>query len=126
MLISLGSTFWGQAPNSKKPHLYVVISCPTLNDGKVAIVNITSYYPGCGNTECFIRVGDHPDIVHDSVVRFDDGNDPLVSTIEDGIKRGLLTPSDPMSEATLNRIIEAARVSKSIPKKCQALLSPIV
>ncbi|TAM82044.1 MAG: hypothetical protein EPN47_10220 [Acidobacteria bacterium] len=98
-------------------HLWIVISDPAEHRGTFLIVNITTDKLRAGG-DCELRRGDHEWIIKTSYVSFGDarevGPEDEVRLIE-LMKSGKITKHFPARPAILQKIIQAAKESKSLP-----------
>lgn len=97
-------------------HLWVVISESSKHGGQYVIVNLTTDLFRAGK-ECELFPSDHPWITQKSYVTFGDAR--LVSPTEDSkiathISSGTIKNNQPMSTASLGKIIAAAKTSKAL------------
>jgi len=117
--IQIGDTFLIQ-------HLWIVISDPTKNSGSFLIVNLTTDKLRAGGT-CELRRGDHEWITKTCYVSFGDARevDPEKEIkLLDLMKCGRITKHFPVNPAILQKIIRAARESKSLPIGFRKYFSP--
>jgi hypothetical protein len=113
--MQIGDTFyWGEGG-----HLWVVISDPGSvdNDGDFVIVNLTKDVFRAGK-ECELNIGDHRWITAKTYVSFGDAqrieaNHAL--NLSKAIKAGTIKTHYPMKSSVLQKIINAAKLSKALP-----------
>jgi len=92
--VTAGDTFVLKKTVRSKEHLWIVITDKD-SDGKVAIVNLTTYRPESSNyfhdTTVRLARGDHGFIRHDSVVVYGDAQivcaEALVTAVQSGVGR---------------------------------------
>ena len=116
--MKLGDTFLMPCPWSgpKIPHLWIVISDPAKHNGVFVIVNLTTDRARSGS-DCKLDKGDHHWIIQECYVSFPDA---LEITPEQEAMINQLTASkmvtllDPLEEAVLSRVVDAAKKSKAL------------
>lgn len=85
------------------PHLWIVVTEPHPETGEVVIVNVTTLRAHSNQT-VVLRKGDHPFILHDSVVSYQDARIRKVGELSRAIDFGRAGKCDPCSEALLVRV----------------------
>jgi len=124
--MKLGDAFtMGVPPNYDLPHLFFVISDPTLHDGSFVIVNITTNYIRAGK-ECVLQVGDHPWITTESYVTFRDARiitPALDASLMSIVGRGVRVERE-LSIPVLQRIVDIAKKSRSFAPRFKMYLHP--
>jgi hypothetical protein len=114
--MKLGDAFrMGVPPKYNVRHLFFVISDPAQNGGTFVIVNITKDYIRAGR-ECVLHKGDHPWIIAESFVAFRDAREitPPVATSLCSLIGSEVFMEEPLESTVLKRIIETAKVSRSL------------
>jgi hypothetical protein len=122
--MNLGDAFtMAVPPNFDLPHLFFVISDPLKNSGAYHIVNITTNYIRAGK-ECVLNVGDHEWITQVSYVSFRDAReiDAKMSKAIDSLVGSKVKMQPPLKAVVIQRIIAAAKTSKSIPLEFKKFL----
>jgi hypothetical protein len=99
-------------PRYDIPHLFFVISDPSRNHGIYHIVNITTDYIRAGR-ECVLNVGDHDWITRSSYVAFRDAREITPQLDIDSLIGKHITMQKPLRAEILEKIIEAAKNSRS-------------
>jgi hypothetical protein len=113
--VKAGDAFYVK-DRSVDTHLWVVISDPERDAGRVLIVSLTTYEPYKEDV-CLLDVGDHPRVTHRTCVAY---NEARLTTLEKLIALrdgGHLSVQAPVSEGLLTRI--RAGVSRSTKIKYQ-------
>jgi hypothetical protein len=122
--MNLGDSFtMAVPPNFDLPHLFFVITDPLKNSGVFHIVNITTNHIRAGK-ECVLNVGDHEWINQVSFVSFRDAReiDVKMSKAIDSLIGGKVKMHPPLKAAVIQKIIEAAKNSRSIPVEFKKFL----
>lgn len=118
--MQIGDTFcW-----SEGGHLWVVISDPGSHAGDFIAVNLTKDVFRAGK-ECELSPGDHQWIKEKTFVSFGDAMryaPKNALNLEKQITLGTIRRHCPMKQSVLQKIIAAAKISKSIPEDFKALL----
>jgi hypothetical protein len=104
-------------------HLWIVVAEIDPATRKAVCVNITTEQAG-SDTTCKLNKGDHPFVIHASVVYYKDAREIDLNLVEtaltSGIKKFVCTPHDPCSAALLARIQKGLVDSKQTPKGIKA------
>lgn len=118
--MNLGDTFiW--APDAGKEHLYIAITDPSKNSGKLVVVNLTK---SAGGAKSFVlRPGDHPFIRRDSDVNFGDAMIVSTERIDRQVRLRLALPREPMDLSIVHRIAAAAKDHPAVSEEIQALIA---
>jgi hypothetical protein len=113
-----GDTFLAQPSSSSKPHLYVVISSPENNEGKVIHVNLTGKKEW-SDCSCVLQPGDHPFVSKETVVNYASATMCLAVHIDQAMGPTFypraLFPNAPVSDEVLERIQLGALHSPYFP-----------
>jgi hypothetical protein len=115
--MKLGDAFtMAVPPRYDVPHLFFVISDPAKNGGIYHIVNLTTDYIRAGK-ECVLNVGDHEWITKTSYVTFRDAReiDTKLGMAIDSLVGNMVQMQRALRADILQKIIEAAKVSRSMP-----------
>jgi hypothetical protein len=115
-MVTIGESFrLGQSG-----HLWMVITTPEGVDGTFVMVNMTSVGPHTEDMTCVLHVGDHPEVHHDSVIRYglarewwnggDRGHDYWSEF-------GQITACQPLDNIVLRRVQDGALISPFFKKK---------
>ena len=106
-------------------HLWIVISDPKQNRGKVLLVNFSSVKPSVRfDDACVVDVGDHPYIKKKTFVYYDKARVATDRGLEKEISSGQADASayDPVSDNLLDRIRQGASTSRFIDRGYRQLL----
>lgn len=110
-----GDTFRAYAAAS---HLYVILTTPTGADGRFAIVNLTTKQDRRGEDHsCVLHAGEHPFIVHDTVVRFSDAAMTDEAAFRAAFSTGGILLLEAITPELLKKIQEASLQSRFTPTK---------
>lgn len=71
-MVTLGQSFCFQVEHG---HLWIVITNPIGAAGTFVMVNMSTLTENAFDTSCVLHPGDHPDIHHDSVIRYADARE---------------------------------------------------
>lgn len=118
--MQIGDTFYW----SEGGHLWIVISDPNLNAGEFVAVNLTKDVFRAGK-ECELVPGDHQWIKAKTYVSFGDAMrfaPENALNLEKQITLGTIRRHDPIKQSILQKIIAAAKISKSISEDFKSLL----
>ncbi len=122
--MQLGDSFLMRSPGQSFDHLWIVISDPTRHAGTFIIVNLTTNVARAG-AECELNKGDHRWVVEKCFVSFADA----IEITPDGEKRIKEQIADktiathfPLEESVLQRILTAAKTSKTLPVRFKKYL----
>ncbi len=103
-------------------HLWVVISDPLLDVAdRVVIVRFTTYRKGRDAT-CLLQPGDHPFIVHPTVVDYAEALDISNAGLDGFVGSGKAFLQEPVTPALLGRIRQGAAESAFLPEGCREIL----
>jgi hypothetical protein len=100
-MLNCGDTFLIEDEDGLDRHLWIVITPPT--EGEVVIVTVTTQRKR-SETLVVLRKGDHPFIVHDSVIAYAYSRIRAVDDIESAIENGTAKQREPVSEAVLKKV----------------------
>lgn len=121
-MIPVGSTFLILTPPFfKTKHLYILIAAEERTN-KGLIVNITTSKDGCDKS-CVVMPGEHSFLNHESVINYADSKIVAISSLEEALSKGAITPHDPVNPKLLKRIRDNGLKSPAIPLKCLNFLS---
>jgi hypothetical protein len=109
---------------SYSEHLWIVISDPAKDNGRVLLVNFSSVKPGVPfDPACVLEVGDHPYITQETFVYYRSAQVQSNKDLERQVSSGKIRfPYDPVSPEILKRIREGATKSKFINRGHRKLL----
>ena len=101
-------------------HLWIVITAPDGAEGTFIMVNMSSVGPHTEDLTCVLHVGDHPEVQHDSAIRYgvarewwnggDRGHDYWSG-------QGRIIPCQALDIAVLRRVQDGALNSDFFKKK---------
>ena len=116
----LGDTFVFKAEDGD-PHLWIVITDPKAHPDDVWVVNASTLRQG-QDQEFVLNAGDHPMIVHASVLRFDKASKVSLQGLIKALSDDEIEMRMPLDMALVVQIQKAARVSESIKIGCKKTL----
>jgi hypothetical protein len=102
-------------------HLWVILSDPAQDDQNVVIVSITTLEPH-KDQACLIPRGSHPWVTHDSCVAYDFARTVKQADLFALKDSGKIHLQEPLSEAILKKIQQAAADSTRCPMRCADIL----
>jgi hypothetical protein len=113
-----------KAPQGKLTrHLNIIISDPD-EEQNYLVVPVTTFHEEIKNPNneqnsntCEMTPSDHPWLNHKSWVRFSKAKKMIYAEIFNGLRHGLLVPKTDITEDTLKRIQEHAKLSIWLPEK---------
>jgi hypothetical protein len=110
-------------PRFQISHLFFVISDPLKHDAGFVVVNITTNHIRAGE-ECVLGADDHPWIQKKSFLSFRDAMliDAKKAASIQGLVGKLVTMHPPLTEIVLNKILDSAKTSRSIPQTLKLFL----
>jgi hypothetical protein len=94
-------------------HLWIVISDPEVDEGRVLFVSMTSH-DITKEKVCLLNVGDHPFIKHKTCIAYEFAKVAPLKTLIDLRDQGLLVMSQPISVELLERIRQGVSLSRRI------------
>ena len=97
-----GDTFFVR-DRSVDTHLWVIISDPEIDAGRVLMVSLTTYEPYKEDV-CLIDVGDHPRVGHKTCVAYIEARMTTLAKLTALKEGGHLSVQTPVSESLLARI----------------------
>jgi hypothetical protein len=101
--------------HQSQEHLWVVVTEPAGNPALCVIVNITSREWNSDPT-VVLTVGDHPYVIHDSVVNYSDATLSPKQKLEEAVNNGYFSSHDPFEPTVLQRIQSGLLHSELTPK----------
>ncbi len=109
-----GTTFLAVDPQSRKEHLWVVLSDPSKDPEKVLIVSLTT--PEAWKEQvCIVQQHEHNWFRYDSCVNYQDSRVTTLQLLYKAKDAGLLKLHDPMALDVLKRIRAGALLSVRMP-----------
>lgn len=100
-MLECGDTFLAGDTDNEDFHLWIVITPPI--EGEVVTVCVTTKRKR-SETLVVLRAGDHPFVVHDSVVAYNYSTIRLVDDIEAALLTGAAKKREPIASAILQRV----------------------
>ncbi len=116
-----GDTFFFIGPETAHPHLWIVVSDPTIDPEQVLIINVTTRTDPSDDA-CLLRPGDHPFIDQDTYVYYGKARVQSLSQLQSAQDCKMLDMQEPLSQDVLKRIREAAIDSGYIMLKHRQIL----
>jgi len=123
MFVQLGMTILLPTSDGNRPHLWVVITPPTVDEA--VIVNITTKRERSDLT-VVLNVGDHPFIKHPSVVYYSDARITPVVALENAIKSNYFRTHQGFAVSVLSKIQKGIFVSEFTPRKIKMFCRPLI
>jgi hypothetical protein len=119
-MTELGSTYRCNLPPR---HIWVIISRPADHEDRFLFVNLTTYNATCVDTACILQPPDYPPfLTHATTVAYSRSHIGNVTAIELLVREGKFSEMPPIPQATLNKIIVAARTTPELASSKKALL----
>lgn len=118
-----GDAFLLVAPGLRR-HLFFILTDPDEN-GEVAMANFTTSRPH-SDTSCPVSATEHPWLVHESVVSYQDARLRNVAALQRADKMGVLRHQADLSEALLLKIREAGLSSNRCPRDVKAAIQRVL
>ena len=119
--MKVGDTFYLRGPENPRPHLWAVISDPSINPREVVIVNFTTDGPRKDRT-CILQGGAHKCLPGDSCANYPKARLFSDEQLEAAKSKGALDPQEPLSEDALHRVQEGAAYSEDMWNKHRQVL----
>jgi hypothetical protein len=94
-------------------HVWMIISDPNRDPTKLLMVSFTTWQPHLDHA-CIIEAGEHPFVVHRTVVDYSRAKVVTNAQLESLRRAGRLQLLDPLTAALLARIRQSAMLSKTI------------
>ncbi|MBI4949255.1 MAG: hypothetical protein HY955_03825 [Deltaproteobacteria bacterium] len=110
-MIPVGATFLTPTPSCDTEHLYIIIA---IEDKKALFVNITTKKEK-SDCSCVLNKGDHSFIKWPSVINYAEAKECDISKIERALQSKIFKAHKPVSPELLERIINGAKISQSLP-----------
>ena len=101
-------------------HLWIVVSDPQADRGKVVIVNMTT--DDDVDPSCILNVGDHPFVRHRTRIRYDMARIVTDADLERHISSNTIRLHERASPAIVERIRQGAVSSPYVPFGCKQIL----
>jgi hypothetical protein len=102
-------------------HVWMVISDPRRDPSRVLIVNFSTWEPHLDQA-CILDAGEHPFIVHRTVINFARARTATDANLQLIHAAGRLEFLDPLSAELLKKIREATMLSTSLPLELADIL----
>jgi hypothetical protein len=119
--VRLGDTFIWSPDRDREPHLYIIVTDPTKNGGKIVVFNLTKSKGG--PKALTLKKGDHPFIrKYDSDVNFGDGLITSVTEIQSEIASGRAVLREPMHAEIVRRIAKFAKGHPAVSQDAEAMI----
>ena len=103
------------------PHLWVVISDPTKDRGKLVVVNLTKQRTDKEQT-CVIQPGEHPFVTEETVIMYRGARIVSEAMILSATQNGMLRLHSAVSKPLLDRIRKGAEDSHMLPTAARRVL----
>lgn len=125
MPLQIGSTFVNVPHGALELHLWIIISEPSLNPEKVAIVNVSSWRDDAvelNDPSCIVNSGDHPFVGRKSYIYYRKSLLTTLNGLQAGLDGGVLQQRESCSEDFLDKVITEAANSDFTPNEIRELL----
>lgn len=113
-MFSIGNTLLICTPPNNKEHLFIIIAIEKSSQTAL-LVNITTPKIGYDNS-CCIAFGEHPYVVHDSIINYADSRITAIANLEYCLQNGIFKKHTPVSGQLLKKIQDGALKSPDIRK----------
>jgi hypothetical protein len=120
-MLTFGDSFMLAKPGCSTEHLWVLVCAPD-RVGDAIMVNVTTQRSN-SETTTVLQPGEHPFIVHPSVVFYADARIVDVQQLRLAIESGVARPYPRFSAGVLKRIQHGLTVSRFTPRKIKAAFS---
>lgn len=111
-IVGPGDAYWIDSVGIG-PHLWLVLSWPFEHDAGgegVLLASVTTRrFTRRDDTSCVLDESDHPDLRHESFVRYDDARRMTVAYLD-----RWATPAEPLRPEVLQRVLRGAAVTERI------------
>jgi hypothetical protein len=119
--MNIGDTFIWYPPDDRREHFFIVLTDPSLNDGKFAAFNLTKSHGG--RMALTFQIGAHPFITkYPSDVNFGDSLIFDIANVERDIQLGQAFLNEPMNPAMVEAIARRAIGHPAIPEEVEDLV----
>ncbi len=125
MPLETGSTFVNQHYRNLGTHLWIIISDPSYNPEKVAIVNLSSWRDEAielNDSSCIVNNGEHSFVRGKSYVPYRKALCTTLDKLQRGIDGSVLQQLENCTDELLNRVLEGAANSKFTPNEILEVL----
>jgi len=120
-MIRLGATLRCELPPR---HIWVILSDPAANAGRILMVNMTTLRDSCVDDACVLGPDDYDLLTHATTMAYSRAQAGLVAGIEGLIRAGQFIEVEPVPVPTLDKIIAGARASNQLAPAHKRLLPP--
>jgi hypothetical protein len=110
--VKAGDTFLLADPGID-PHLWFVLSDPSLDSQNVVVASFTTWEP-YKDPSCIVQRGDHPWIKHKTCVYFRGAQILPDDVLDRQVSAGTIVLQEPLEQALLDRIRAASALSKEM------------
>lgn len=117
-----GDAFRIPSSDHDTKHLYIIISDPEINYEDIVIVPLTTREDWVEET-CVLYDGDHPAIKHETCVDYRRAKILSAIELDDALRKQQIRKLAPISSETLERILSGAKETRSLPNRCDRVLS---
>ncbi len=102
-------------------HLWVLISKVPAEDGRVMVVNFSTWNETSDNS-CILEMGDHTFIQHKTCVMYEYARLYALEALERAVDNHDLVAFDPIDQDLLFRVWDGAFATRRMPLKCKQFL----
>lgn len=120
-MIRLGTTLRCELPPR---HIWVIVSDPATNGGKVLMVNMTTLRDSCVDDACVLGPEDFTLLTHATTLAYSRAQAGPVAALEGLIRSGQFIEVAAVPAATLAKIVFGARKSDQLAPALKRLLPP--
>jgi hypothetical protein len=120
-MIRLGTTLRCDLPPR---HIWVVLSDPSANGGRILTVNMTTLRESCVDDACVLGPEDFVLLTHVTTIAYSRAQAGPVAGIEGLIRAGQFLEVESVPAATLAKMIAGARKSDQLAPALKRLLPP--
>jgi len=118
MPLEIGNSFVNKQAGLYLPHLWIIISHPSINPEQIAIVNITSWRDkaiGLNDSSCIVSKGEHKFVTKKSYIFYREAQLTSAEKLQTAIDGGVLVLQDNCTKDLLDKILAGAAQSPFTP-----------
>ena len=95
-------------------HIWIVLSDPARTGGDILLVNLTSLTEECADDACILAQADFVLLTHGTTVAYSRSQIGAIAKLDALIAQGVFTEVTSVPEATLQKILAGARITREL------------
>ena len=109
----IGDTFLIRNPKNETTHLYIIVA---QSQEESLLFNVTSFNLN-KDTTCILNAGEHPFIIKESVINYDDAILVVTKNILDLLNKNIISSHKKATGSLVAKIVQGARKTDAISLK---------